>query len=413
VSRAPGQPVFSLAEVETVKSSLGPIHHLDLTAHEIARGHYELGTDVGARVRLFLAKKFEPMGTHEILGELRRARMAREAIARCQASASTPRRVSQALHDYLRSLDAWAAGAGLAAFARDDLSGLEVDGDRVSAEDLAMVLQDESNGCQTGVYREDETTVFLWHTEEDRTYGDFSRFDRLRLASFTVAGENGPRTMTGFVYPDLLPGPAFGWSGSNYAHAVDAFYLRPPDGRPGMPANTATWVCLYLAGSMSTADVARALGPFPDGYALSSIWRTETSVRGDTTEFIASTVVSSPLPEAAGSSAFKVNYLSERASQAVSGLEDLHPERRVVLERRVRRTSREIRAVAQSEDRVAGFARLLSSRVGGTFAYSNEAVKAHFLCRMAREETSVWVGPGPAVYEDPLFASVWSPVSAA
>jgi hypothetical protein len=113
----------------------------------------------------------------------------------------------------------------------------------------------------------------------------------------------------------------------------------------------------------------------------------------------------SEAPEAA----FKVNYLSEAASLAVSDLEDLHPDRRDVLERRVSRTERAIKAVAQTDDRVAGFSRLLSSRVGGDFAYANEAVKAHFLCRMTREGASIWVGPGPAVYQDQLFASAWSP----
>jgi hypothetical protein len=272
-----------------------------------------------------------------------------------------------------------------------------------------MVLQNESNGCQTGVFREDESTVFLWHTEEDRTYPGFGRFDKLRLASFRVVEGGRSRVITAFIYPDLLPGPAFGWSESAYAQAVDAFYLRPPDGRPGMPANAATWVRLYVGGRSTTADVAKALGPFYDGYALSSIWRTETSLQGDTTEFIANTVVSAPLPEAPGSTAFKVNYLSEAASLAVSDLEDLHPDRRDVLERRVSRTERAIKAVAQTDDRVAGFSRLLSSRVGGDFAYANEAVKAHFLCRMTREGASIWVGPGPAVYQDQLFASAWSP----
>jgi hypothetical protein len=409
-SRSPGTSgpaILPLLELQAVKSSLGPIQHLDLTAYGVPEAHFHLGADVGARVALFLRKRLEGLGDREVENEIRLARGSWAEVERRRRSRDLHPTVRLALDEYARSLQAWAAGAGLADFARSDLGGLRVDGVPVGAEDLACLLQNELNGCQTGVFREDDSSVILWHTEEDREYPGIARFDKLRVASFRAPGD-GSRAFTGFIYPDLLPGPAFGWSGSSYAHAVDAFYLRPADGSAGLTANAVTWVCLYLAGAMTTREIAQALAPFRDGYALSSVSRTGSGLQGDTTEFIAGTVHSTPLPGRPSSSLFKVNFLSGTAA-AASDLENIQPERRRVLERRVVRTGRALRALAQSEDRVSGFSRLLASRVGGEFAYANPSVKAHFLCRMAQAQTQIWVGPGPAIREDHFFASAWSP----
>jgi len=405
----PDSPLLPLAVLEAARSSLGPIQHLDLSAYEVPQAHFELGGEVGAQVALFLRKKLEAIAGGELAEEIRHARKAQAEIQRRLGSSQIHGAIRHALGEYFRSLEAWAAGACLAGFARSVLGQLRVDGLEVGAGDLAFLLQNEPNGCQTGVLRESPSSVILWHTEEDREYPGLSRFDKLRLASFRVDGPGGPRTITAFVYPDLLPGPAFGWSGSSYAHAVDAFYLRPPGRNSGVAANAVTWVCLYLGGAFATADIARALAPFRDGYALSSISRTPAGLRGDLTEFIADTVLSTSLPETPGGSLFKVNTLSNQAVLAAPGLEDLRPARRRVLERRVVRTARALRALDPSEDRITGFSRLLSSRVGGEFAYANPSVKAHFLCRMTEKQAQIWVGPGPAIREDHFFAGAWSP----
>jgi hypothetical protein len=391
--------------VREAKASLGPIEHLDLTGYDLARAHFELGTDVAHRVGQFLGHKLGAMDPRLQADEIRRARGSLAAARRALGSSRISGAVRHAVGEYLRSLGAWADGAQLGGLAHQVLGGSKVDGAPVGPVDLAFVLQDEVNGCQTGMYREQAGSVILWHTEEDREYPGPSRFDKLRLVSFRGDG----RDFTAFVYPDLLPGPAFGWSGSTYAHAVDAFYLQPPNGRSGMPANAATWICLYLAGAVSTAEVASALAPFIDGYALSSIRRDGGTVRGDTTEFVGAAVHSTSLAQRSGSSAFKVNILSAAAAHSAPGLEALQPERRTVLERRVARTTRALRALSNSCDPVADFSRLLSSRVGGEFAYANQSVRAHFLCRMTPEETSIWVGPGPAVAEGRIFAAAWSP----
>ncbi len=399
--------VLPLAELQVVRSSLGPIQHLDLTAHDVPGAHFELGTAVAAQVAAFLHKRLEALPDGQLAEEIRHARDARAELHRRARSPRLPGEIRQALDEYVRSLQAWATGAGLDGFARGDLGHLHIDGQEVGAEDLAYTLQNEMNGCQTGVLRESPTSVVLWHTEEDREYPGVSRFDALRLVSYRVVGPGGPRTVTAFVYPDLLPGPAFGWSGSSYAHAVDAFYLRPPARSSGVAANAATWACLYLAGALPTAEVARALAPFRDGYALSSISRTPAGLRGDMTEFIADTVISTPLPETPGGSLFKVNVLSDQAVRSAPGLEELRPARRAVLERRTARTARALRALGPAEDRLAGLARLLSSRVGGEFAYANPSVRAHFLCRLTDTRAQIWVGPGPAIREDHFFAGAW------
>jgi hypothetical protein len=48
--------------------------------------------------------------------------------------------------------------------------------------DLAMFLQNDCTGCQTGMYRAQDGSVVLWHTEEDVEDEPGSGFDLLRIA---------------------------------------------------------------------------------------------------------------------------------------------------------------------------------------------------------------------------------------
>lgn len=398
----------SLAELEATQRSLGPIQHLDLTSRDMVDAYHDLGAEVGRQVEVILESKIASLDRAQLAQEVRHARQSQSAIFRRLGSRRIHGRVRWALREYLRCLSAWADGAQLGAFSGRALRDFRVDGLPVSGDDLAFLLQNESTGCQTGVFREDDHSVILWHTEEDRTTLSHNRFDKLRLASFKGTENGRSRVITAFVYPDLLPGSAFGWSDNSYVQAVDAFYLRPSGDPPGVPANAVAWICLLLAGEIPSAEIAEALAPFYGGYAITSVSRTESSLCTGTTEFVASTVVSTPLPDAPGSARLQVNLLSDQASRAASENEDIHPDLRRAQERRIARTRRALGVIARSPDRLAGFSSLLASRVGGGFAYCNKDVKAHFLCRMTMDGASMWVGAGPAVRPDGLLASAWT-----
>lgn len=398
----------TLAELKAIQRSLGPIQHLDLTSLDMVKGCHELGAEVGHQVEVILDAKIASLDHAQLAQEVRHARQTRSAMLRRSNSRRTRGRVRWALREYLRCLSAWAAGARLDAFGGQALPDLRIDGLPVSADDLALLLQNESTGCQTGVFRDEDRSAILWHTEEDRTALSYNRFDKLRLASFKAMENGKSRVITGFVYPDLLPGSAFGWVDESYVQAVDAFYLRPQGNPAGVPANAAAWICLLLAGGISSAEIATALAPFYGGYAITSVSRIASSLRADTTEFVGREVVSTPLPDALGSARLQVNLLSDRASIAAAEHEDIPPELKQAQERRIARTRRALKAIARSPDRLAGFSKLLASRVGGGFAYCNKDVKAHFLCRMTMDGASMWVGGGPAIRPDAVLASAWA-----
>lgn len=393
--------------LEATKASLGPIHHLDLSSLDIVAAHHELGAEVRNQVETSLLARLGSLDHTQLLRQVQRARQSRSAILHRLRSRAIDGRIRSAVRMYLHCLSAWTSGAQLVSVARRNLKGLLVDGLPVSADDLAIMLQDEEAGCQTGVLREDERSIILWHTEESGEPQGCSRFDKLRLVSFRVPGRGWPRVITAFVYPDLLPGSAFAWSGGDFVQAVDTLHVRPFETPSAIPVNTVTWLRLILGGDGDSAGIARALAPFSGGYALTSAHRTASSVRADKVEFAAGMVESSTLPETPGGALFQVNLFSDPASGIALENELIDSGRRRLLERRIARTQRMLRLITNSTDRISGVCRMLASRVGGSYAYCNEAVKAYMICRMSVEDASVRVGAGPATRQDQLYGVDW------
>ena len=398
-----------LAELVAARATLGPISHLDLTSREVIPAHHDLGEEVAEQVHRHLRVKIAALEADRLSGEVRAARQCRAATLERVRSPSLDARIRSALQTYLDSLAAWTEGARLDDFARTELAGVAVDGAPLRGDDLAFVLQMETIGCQTGLLRTPEGSVILWHTEEDRAQQGYSRFDRLRVVSFRWAGSSPPRVVTGFLYPDLLLGPAFGWSGDSYVQAVDSFYLDPASHLAGVPANAITWVCLLLAGERSTTEIARQLAPSHNGYALASARRHAGAVAAETTEFVDHAIVRTELAEQAGASHFQVNLLSSWGRLSVPGRERVEAGIEPTLQRRQIRARRALNLVSQQADGLASCARLLASRVGGAACNANPDVKAHFLCHLTAEGASFWVGPGPAIRQGSLLADSWSP----
>ena len=98
-----------------------------------------------------------------------------------------------------------------------------------------------------------------------------SGFDLLRIAAFNVGDEHHPVVMNAFIYPDLLPGPAFGWRSDGFAQGVDKLHIRDfPELKRGMLANVVTWLTLRLGAAMAAREIIASLQPYYDGYALNT-----------------------------------------------------------------------------------------------------------------------------------------------
>ena len=387
---------FPLADLQAARRRLGPLHTLHLPGPGLAEMHRQLGEEVRPQAQSILARRLEALNAAGALPErlrlLRRSWLLAQEKADRLRGCSLPvlRRVGAALAEYLDCLVAWAQGAGLAG-GPADRDGIE----------LALLLQNDLSGCQTGVYRLADGSVALWHSEEDAEAAPGSRFDRLRIAEFALP--RGEGTLHSFIYPDLLPGPAFNWREDGFLQAVDTLIVKGPLVSCGLLANSLAWVTLRLgvAGDPALhwgADPAQcidALSPFIDAYAITTVHPAASGVRAVRSEFAAGYRHTVELGAAAGSYLFQANVFSLESGSLFASIppgSDPAP-----YQERLRRTQRLLRRLQNPTPHT--FRRLLCSRLGGDYAYANPDVKAAFVghVRPGQPGAEVWVEAGAAM----------------
>ena len=144
------------------KQFYGHIHLLDCSHMDAISAHRMLGQDAGPQIHKILAKRLDEQD--EVAAQVRRARQYQVALRAKLQQPSLDATLRAALNEYLVCVSAWADGADLANFRHAGLPGMLVDGLPVSAEDWAFALQEDEVGCQTGVYRERDGSVILWHS---------------------------------------------------------------------------------------------------------------------------------------------------------------------------------------------------------------------------------------------------------
>ena len=261
----------------------------------------------------------------------------------------------------------------------------------VSAEDLGLWAQDDNTGCVTGMLRESGGSVLLWHIEED-TIG---YFDIPRIVSFVLPGE----TLSAFLYPYLLPGPAFGW-GEGQLHAVDSLHLRR-NGCAGTFTSVAAWLVWRLGAAMDAREILRALAPFVDGCAINVAHATGSGVQAATHAIGGPHLSSCRLRAAPGSLLIQANAIA-RASRAFARAEDLRARDRALYERRVERAQAHVERVRTRGDEPSpqDVIAMLASRKGGNYALANRDVKAHCVARVSATAIEVHVESGSAHASD-------------
>ncbi len=379
------QATLSTTELEAVRHALGPLQTLDYTAVDIVTAHARLGAAVGPHLHRFLARKLSTLTGPAAAAALTAATTVRQALEQKMSAPALPAEVRAALRDYWACLLAWADGAHLKAFTHPALAG-----PAAGAETLALLLQDDASGCQTGVFREASGAAILWHAEED---GEAERFDRLRLFAFrTPEGQ----TLRAFIYPDLLPGSTFAW-GEGVALGVDSLYVKETRAASAVLANIAAWVLLRLNQYPDLAGLLRGLGPYRDGYAATLVRRQGPAVVAEKYEFAGEHLLGAHLPREAGRYLFQVNVFADRASLPAQTWEAVPPAKWAWLGVRPRLTRRLLAGVPSANGAAAALLRLLASRAGGAAGYANVDVKGHLVCRVAANQTTAWVGAGPAL----------------
>ncbi len=384
------------------KQRIGPLVLLDHTDVDCTNAHRLLGQDVRAQIHKFLSKRLDELGGIEPTEQqIRRARKIHAALFSKTQIPGLDEIIKNAVSEYIACLSAWALGAELADFRHTSLPE-NVDGLPVTSEDLAIILQEDEVGCQTGVYREAGGSVILWHAEEDVETAPGQRFDRLRLFTFRAADNS---IATGFIYPDLLPGPTYAWQSSEsgyFAQAVDTLHIKMVDFEDGILPNTLAWLSLYLGTRVPLVKLAKALGPFLGGYSLTGVYEKNNRVGVEKVEFANNQVHCTSLGEASGSTLFQTNIISD-LSLPISAEEQASPESRAWNKKRLARTARFIRVVQKCPDALPQIFRMIRSRLGKDSAYANYDVKTYLVCQMKPDKISIWAGAGAAMKSDALY----------
>jgi hypothetical protein len=385
-----------IAQLEQAKTGSGSMTFLDYRAFDLVTAHRALGREVRQQVWKILTKKLDTLSDGRLVEHLRVVRRCKAAIKEKLEAAGMNNVIRQTLIEYGSCLSAWGEGVELDRFHHGRLRQFSVDGEPVAPDELALLLQDDNSGCQTGVYRDRDAGVILWHTEEDPSaWGE--RFDRLRIASFQTGQGDTVEALSAFIYPDLLPGPAYCWRGNNFAQAVDTLHPEPNPRVNGMLANIATWITWRLGPAVESNDVIRALQPFHDGYAVTVVQRQGSSIRARKIEFAAGWSQTEELNHEPHRFLFQVNLISNKHTPVV---ETVRPGMRTLFEARLVRTNRALTWLKASPDACYGIFRLMAFRLGGDFSYANSDVKSYFLNKVSEQGMEIWLDVGPALKRD-------------
>lgn len=398
-----------LEQLKELKDGLGPLTFLDFSDHSLAEGHRALSAALAKPARRTLVRRLEGMDQSRQARLLRQARRCRAILEQRRNDPALPPELRAAIADggsgYLACLDAWAAGLALEDFTHPALLA-ELDGRPVNASDVALWMQHDNTGCQTGLYRLPDGSGIFWHAEEDIHPGRLEGLPIVRLACPGLAAGQADTCWHAFTYPDLLPGPAFAWREDGYVQAVDLLIVRnPPEFEQAVLVNVVAWLALRLGSALLPAEIAAALAPFYDGYALNFAGHRMDQVYGGKVEFAGSHVLPTSLGQETGSRLFQVNTFCQRDDPELLAIEQLPARRDRFFRKRYRRTFDWLdRHPVPSEPQaaMAHFLRLLGSRQGGEGCYSNRDVRAYFLAWLAPQgvpgsNMQIWLGSGPVL----------------
>lgn len=368
-----------------MKISSIPIEFLDFTALPIIDAHYYLGKEVKKAVHQRLNTVLESLDETLISKKIETARIIKEVIENRSQENS---RISKDLQLYLSCCKAWVDGSELENFRHSKLDKIE----NFSQLDLFFFLQWEFTGCQTGMYRQKDGSVSLWHTEEDIDEIG-TRFDLLRFVSFKV----DETIINTLIYPDLMPGSAFSWTDNGTAIAIDSLLLVPEISR-GTFANLLYWMVLFCHNTIPAETIIAELLPSLDSGAI-NIVRLGDNIQGMNYEFSGSQFSQRSLGFQPG------NFLFQTNASNLSEIENANSTSVSRLENQQFYTDRETRTANAIEKMdnpsLYDFFQMMASKQGGEYAYANRDVKAYFIVNLSTNGYEIWLGSGMAKLNRP------------
>ncbi|APR79774.1 Hypothetical protein A7982_05121 [Minicystis rosea] len=368
---------------------LGTVEVFTIEAGSLPEAHAALGARLAGPARASIRRRLEVTSAADLPRQIRDARASRAFLEERAGDDTLAREVRRGLHEYLDCLDVWGRAVGAASWLDEPL---DVDGQPVSTGDLALWAQDDNVGCQTGMLRQSDGSVLFWHTEEDR----LGLTDRPRLATFAL----GRETLSAYLYPYLLPGPAFGFC-KDQIHAIDSLVLQRGLAAEGAFTSVASFLVWRLRGAVPAREMLRSIAPHLDGCAINVVRPSGHRVQGETHEIGGRHVQSRTLGTSPGSFVVQANAVLDLSSPLAEH-EGLSIEERCDYDARIGRVTAalEKRLGAAGEPGPADVLRLLGSRDGGRRAFANLTVKGHFVARVTAHGVEIHIGSGSALSGD-------------
>ncbi len=387
--RPPRNPAPNTAHLERVELHRKlPMEVLYLPAHDLSFAHFQLGQQLAPIIQRMARKRLRATKQETFVSQILTTRRTLQYLTdRSQDTLLHPI-VRRTIHEYLIALSNWARGADL----DNRLEKRRTPNNQlITGVELAMWLQDDNTGCQTGLVRRKDTSVLFWHTEED-TIG---YFDKPRLACFELR-EGCWYT---FLYPYLLPGPAFGWH-NNYFQAIDSLSVQRDTSYRATYSSVASWIAWRLAGQVPTEEIIRAVLPTHDACAINTVMLQENKVTAHNHVYGAYSLITRALPTAAGQHLFQTNLMQDTKG-SLAKLEDVKASERTKYCQRAERTAAALADANDPRDiEPTEVLQMLASKEGGSYAYANKDVKAHCVGVMSRSGLELYVAPDAAQRSD-------------
>jgi len=390
------QGIQNREKIRIAKELRGNLETFTIEAPDWIEAHRELGAKLGDRINEIVETKTAKLDAKALNEELTFAAGIRKFI---EARAGENKQVSPRIKEYLDCLQAWGEGANL-----KEIKGFSV-------LDVAIWLQNDNVGCQTLLYKGKNGATYILHTEEEPTgpvEKPTGKVDKPRLVTFKVNGAENKKEINSFLYPDLLPGAAFGWQTDGdrvYFQAIDALFLKNPE-KPASLANMLAWLALTGGEYDNVENLVKECGPYVDGYAVNMV---EFNGKGNKSRakrvLFAHDISSSRkfnLREDAYS--FQGNLIPEEDSDAFKDVEDHNFTQREYYERRLTRMKEILRltkSLVNKEAMKSSFfeilKRIAAFRVGDGFAMANKDVVAAGVFEFSKSGFKHEVIAGPAM----------------
>ncbi len=418
------------ADLKAEKQRLGPLEQPVFKAATMKEAHKMLGIEVSAQARRIFAREVNAaLEAGDLLNKLNYSKECLLKMKEKLNDQTIDKDIRAALSEYFDSLKSWGEGVELVDELNtitdvplSELQTLTQGIDTISLNELlAFWKQNDNQGCQTGMTRSaDGKKVRIRHTEEDAEDVPGERVDKVRCARFEIGPENNAEVRYSFIYPDLLPGPGFGF-GKNFLYAVDFQHVKQRP-EPASLANVATWVCWRLGEKTDPHEVVKALGPYVDGYTLNTLRKLSTPdgaihIEAKKIEFAHETTVVYELAEKPNSTMVAVNLFGPdsklaRESEEIAAEDKTIYEKRIQralqLERIMRGVTSPAQGVTPIELTLPAMRLMLASQVGNKpdeygnvdYGHANKDVKAYVVAEMSVDGIELLVDSGAALKDD-------------